>query len=1193
MNILRHILTGTLLATALNAAADPITAAQARRLAQQLMPAASAPTLVKQATRTPAKARRLQAAVAQTAPYYIFSRGQGQGFVIVSGDDCLPSILGYTESGDFDEALLPPHLLGWLDHYAARIEDAQALAQNISIHSPSRAPETRYVPALAATPRQDVTPIVQTHWHQSSPYNDVCPLVKNSTERSLTGCVATAGAQVAYFFHKDMPDVTPAATPTYSYGDAPVTSSLPAGTPMKYDLMLNSYSGSEPAEYRAAVANYMYVMGTGTWLTYGGSAAGGTSGYIENLVSTFSTYFNLTSSTTYKSGVSSQTTWEDMIYRDLAAGCPVVYSGYKASENSGHAVLVDGYRAADNLWHFNFGWGGQGDGWYTVNDQTSMNGFNEYQNITYNVRPRKPNLKASASFPEGIYRNHTPPVSLNVSNNGTLDYSGFYVFLSSTQTKPTNLSDAKSSNTSTVVPNDGTATLVDLEFRPVTATRQYLYITDKNLNVLSFTEITPQNLVNDLEFRSLDVLGSSLTQQHAGADYNVVYGNKTTILATLFNHTASKYQDNPRLDVYESDNGGLDFHLFDTKRAVSAPIPASGAGTISFSLSPPSTPPLVPGNLYYAALRRQLTTSSETSVRYPDNVADTVVRFVFATAEEDLSATLDGRVLTFAGTWNATTYADHVKTAAFAAATTFDLRQVKHLGLIPATETAQKNRLYFVAEDAPVSGTNIIRGHAAERLELTVGYDYAPLHAFTAREARLDLNIAANAWQRVTAPVRVRLGAGVVAKAITSHTSTGISNKTELVDSLIGGRTYLVMTVSDARRVVSGTHVSAADALAENPDTAVHGLFVAATAPAGALHLDHESTQNFQPSASETAVEALRGYLYASDLRSKFRANSQIIVDPAYQKLGQAIETAQQLLEGSADILRESVLQALADSIARCEQIFSERPYTSSTDIMPLTRSLTDFVESCRTQYRDGIDMPIDMSGLIVNPSFERSATSTTTGSTYGWTAEGAGAGARNQTLYAYRGVGADGTFLLYSYTSATTDAPGISQTIAEISPGLYRLSAMVGSTEGNSITLFANDCDTAVAAHPFGEFYLTPATLDSIVVRTGETLTIGIRSGQWYKADDFRLVRLRSLTPEEDPVGISDVGAQRIPSLRVQPTATGLMLTTDKAGIVEVFTLGGTTAARVRTSGTTEVQLPAGIYIVRFGAATAKVLVR
>ena len=48
------------------------------------------------------------ATTGQTAdPYYVFDRGTGEGFVIVSGDDQTIDVLGYSEEGSFDYDNLP------------------------------------------------------------------------------------------------------------------------------------------------------------------------------------------------------------------------------------------------------------------------------------------------------------------------------------------------------------------------------------------------------------------------------------------------------------------------------------------------------------------------------------------------------------------------------------------------------------------------------------------------------------------------------------------------------------------------------------------------------------------------------------------------------------------------------------------------------------------------------------------------------------------------------------------------------------------------------------------------------------------------------------------------------------------------------------------------------------------------------
>ena len=320
--------------------ADPIDLAKAKTIASKLA-ADSEVELVTSASRSEAKLRTLSKEYLNTAPYYIFSRGENKGFIIVSGDDCLPEILGYTESGDFVEENMPEQLLGWLKYYAGIIEEAQ-----VNKAKPRSTRISAY--DAKASSRTDVPVLMTTHWHQSAPYNDLCPFLPGTENRAVTGCVATAGAQIIYYYRKDNPDTLMATTPTYDYG-APVTTVFPEGTPMKWGIMQPSYGSSTPTEMNEAVATLMASVGAATGLTYGSS----TSGQISDLVNTFSKYFNLTGICQYKSGIS-QSTWENMIYKELEAGRPMVYTGYNET-SGGHAVVVDGYQASTNLFHFNFG----------------------------------------------------------------------------------------------------------------------------------------------------------------------------------------------------------------------------------------------------------------------------------------------------------------------------------------------------------------------------------------------------------------------------------------------------------------------------------------------------------------------------------------------------------------------------------------------------------------------------------------------------------------------------------------------------------------------------------------------------------------------------------------------------------------------------------------------------------------------
>ena len=168
------------------------------------------------------------------APYYIFSRGAGKGFVIVSGDDSTAPILGYTEQGDFVWDELPEQLQQMLKAWEQAIGETQKAPRRVG---PRRSVSERLEAARRGVESfkekwEDGPVMCQTHWHQSSPYNDLCPMSEDGTKRAVTGCVATAASQIIYYFRKDNPAELQYNTPTYSYG-FPVVESLPKGTPVR------------------------------------------------------------------------------------------------------------------------------------------------------------------------------------------------------------------------------------------------------------------------------------------------------------------------------------------------------------------------------------------------------------------------------------------------------------------------------------------------------------------------------------------------------------------------------------------------------------------------------------------------------------------------------------------------------------------------------------------------------------------------------------------------------------------------------------------------------------------------------------------------------------------------------------------------------------------------------------------------
>ena len=63
----------------------------------------------------------LQQQSSSVAAYYVFNVGQDEGFVMVSGDDRTPAILGYADHGAFTDEPLPPHIQAWFDGIADQL----------------------------------------------------------------------------------------------------------------------------------------------------------------------------------------------------------------------------------------------------------------------------------------------------------------------------------------------------------------------------------------------------------------------------------------------------------------------------------------------------------------------------------------------------------------------------------------------------------------------------------------------------------------------------------------------------------------------------------------------------------------------------------------------------------------------------------------------------------------------------------------------------------------------------------------------------------------------------------------------------------------------------------------------------------------------------------------------------------------
>lgn len=285
-----------------------------------------------------------------TPAYYIFKTDDGDNALITTADDRLRPVLGRLDNAsDFDSATMPPAMAEWLEEMAR--EQQAFLATDPAESDPlSRAPGSDLT-ALYAT-LSPIEPLVKTKWDQGSPYNDNCPIVNN--KRSMTGCVATAMAQILYY-HKwancgggTATNVTAGTTYTYNF----------TGKTFDWDAMTPTYGSSSTAEAKAAVADLMYACGMAVDMRYSPSGSGAL-----NCVKGIVNYFGYDPATREVNRADYPAAeWEKMVYDYISTYGPLAYSG---RGNGGHAFILDGYDT-DGYFHFNWGWSGSLNGYYCL-----------------------------------------------------------------------------------------------------------------------------------------------------------------------------------------------------------------------------------------------------------------------------------------------------------------------------------------------------------------------------------------------------------------------------------------------------------------------------------------------------------------------------------------------------------------------------------------------------------------------------------------------------------------------------------------------------------------------------------------------------------------------------------------------------------------------------------------------------------
>ena len=373
------------------------------------------------------------------ALFYIFNDKSNNAFVIISGDDAAYPIIGYSKESMFRVNDLGSNVEKWLEGYKKELRYIIKTKLPATADIINEWNDLLNGPTRSMLQGEVVSPLMTTKWNQSPHYNALCPYDYNESARSVTGCVATAMAQIMKYWNHPAKGVGSHSYVHPSYGTLSANFSI---TNYNWSNMPNQLSASN-----YDVATLMYHCGVSVNMDYSPSGSGAwvisEASQIENCSEfAFKEYFDYSESTIgLRRSSYTESVWIQMLKDELDNQRPVMYAGY--GSGGGHAFVCDGYDTG-NFFHFNWGWGGVYDGYFKINALNPGTGgtgsgsgtYNQNQQAIFNLEPNivdnSPEMDLALYSPLTVnpssidYRgNYT--LTFNLVNNNSKIFKGDYI----------------------------------------------------------------------------------------------------------------------------------------------------------------------------------------------------------------------------------------------------------------------------------------------------------------------------------------------------------------------------------------------------------------------------------------------------------------------------------------------------------------------------------------------------------------------------------------------------------------------------------------------------------------------------------------------------------------------------------------------------------------------------------------------
>jgi hypothetical protein len=209
-----------------------------------------------------------------------------------------------------------------------------------------------------------IGPLLRTSWDQGNHYNEYCPLDPDASAKCdghvPVGCVATAFAQVMKY-HEWPYRGTGSMTHEDSEGSITNTHTAVFSDPYAWWDMQDEYYawGIESDEAVNAVSELMYELGVAAEMDYEHGMSTASSEILGSEIQKHFFYEALIHTESSDFGQLMNSVLNDLVdQRPCIANIP------------GHALVIDGHmkQGEDNYFHINYGFSGQNDGWYLLDN---------------------------------------------------------------------------------------------------------------------------------------------------------------------------------------------------------------------------------------------------------------------------------------------------------------------------------------------------------------------------------------------------------------------------------------------------------------------------------------------------------------------------------------------------------------------------------------------------------------------------------------------------------------------------------------------------------------------------------------------------------------------------------------------------------------------------------------------------------